>query len=55
MLLTTEEECYNPALAFFFCSYFDIRSSNKKISFINAEMGAVQGVVHSFPTTQPPL
>ena len=44
-----------PYVGFPFNLYFHIRSSNKNISFINAEMGAVQGVVHIFPTTWSPL
>ena len=50
-LLTIEENCFNPILAFSFYLYFQIRSNNKNISFINAKMG----VVHIFPTTQCPL
>ena len=34
------------ALSFYF--YFHIHSSNMSISFINAKLGVVQGVVHYF-------
>ena len=36
-------------------SYFHIRSSSKSISFINAKMGVVHGVVLVFPGIQPTL
>jgi len=52
--LLTTEKYYNPMLAFSLYLYFYIHSSNKSINFINAKLGVVQGVVHIFPTTQPP-
>ena len=54
-LLTIEDKCYNPMLAFSFYFYFNIHSSNKNISFINAKMGVVQGVVHMSYNTAPLL
>ena len=39
----------------FLLQYFQIRSSNKNITAINANMGVVKGVAHIFSTPQPPF